>query len=614
MADVPELRVDDEVHPIDLVDLDEEIRQGRLSPDAELRYGPWTGEAFRPLGQLPELQEAFDSPNAGFAAHLRGGPFPWASTAVTLLVLAAGLFQESVKLFGGHAPEAGVWLMEAYAGLATGLEALVLEGRWWTAWGWQLSHSGLGHLLPNLVVLGYAGYRVDRALGPIGYGFVLAASVLLGTAAVTLFQPVPVLGSSTMGFGVWGAQLAIGFRMGQTIPEHLRRRYGYGNLLLFGVLFAATLRGAGVSHYAHLGGFVGGVAAAMAVTPPFMRPRAARAAARARLLLLLAGLALAPFGLGPALRLAPRLVFGAPVRVELPEQGVSLEVPRRMLPAGQGLDAALPYATTVRRMPAWTASRGSQLKAFVGVEELSWAEVAEGDPLTGGALEASWTRHAGGTAEAVTPPTPRAPGWTSHALHFRDHDGVERFRLVEHHLLRGRYLLRAGWYVSLDGRVQPDPREALFEQMIASIEVGDPPKLAAARAEHARNPRSARIRRDLASALWDLGDFEQADALFALAAERGGRDGLLASVTRLEMWRAHPEVFDDAETPTWFEPLLEEYPAERSLQVDGITWLAEHGRCLAARAHHEAFANARPEAMELVATAEAVLRCEGSLE
>ncbi|MCB9743207.1 MAG: rhomboid family intramembrane serine protease [Alphaproteobacteria bacterium] len=614
MAEVPELRVDGEVHPIDLLDLDEEIRQGRLPRDVELRYGPWTGEAFQRLGDIPALAEALDSPNAAFAEHLRAAPFPWASTAVTLIVLAAGLLLELTKLFGGHWPEASAWLLDAYGGSATGLEALVLDGRWWSAWGWQLVHAGPGHLLPNLVVLGYAGFRVERALGAWGYAFVVAASVLLGTLAVTLFQPVPVMGSSTMGFGVWGAQLAIGFRMGQTIPPALRRRYGYGNLLLFIVLFANSLAGSGVSHYAHVGGFIGGVLAAMSVTPPFMRPAAARPAVRRRLGLALAALGLAPFTVGWALRAAPALTFGLPVRVELPEEGVSLEVRSRLLRPGLGIPGEEPYTSSVRGMPAWSTSRGSQLRAFVGIDELSWAAVEGGDPLTGGALEASWTRLAGGAAEAVTPPPPRAPGWTSHALQFRDPEGVARYRLVEHHLLRGRYLLRAGWYVSLDGRVQPDPREALFEEMIASIEVGDPPRLAAARADHARNPTSPRIRRELAKALWDLGDFEQADALYALAAEAGGRPGLEAAVERLSMWNAHPALFSEAPVPTWFEPWLEEHPTERSLQVEGITWLARAGRCLAARAHHEAFANARPDAAELVSTAEAVLRCEGALE
>ena len=598
----PQLCFEGETAPIDLNDLDDRIRRGELPPSAEIQHAPWTGQGFRPLGSIPALVEAFHAPGARIAAHFRSPPWPWASMLGTGVVFLAGVVQ---LLLGLLPTELAELLFGAYQGSATGLEPLVFDGAWWSAWGSQFVHAGPFHLFPNLAVLGYCGYRVERALGGRGYALVGAAAVLVVALFIALFQDNPVVGSSILGFGFWGAQLAIGFRFGDQLPPGQRRFYGYGNLLFFAFLLGGTLYDQGTSHWAHAGGFVGGVLAALAVHPPHMVVPSLAARARRVQELGVAALVLLSLALGPLLRLAMPLTLRPTRTVVLQDVGASLEVPARML---RGTEER-PYTFTVRGMPAWTTGPGSSEFAFCGLETLRWDALGQGDPMTDEVLVSQWGRQISGEARIVDAPPARAPGWTSHALQFHDPDGQARFLLVEHHLLRGRVLNRVGYVVELDPSGQPGHRRPVFEHMVTSVQAGEPPGLAAARDEHLRNPASARLRMELARALHDVGDLEQADALYGLViAENGSHQGE-AVTERLALWAQAPHAFELGEDP-WFADWLLDYPGDRGLQTAGIHVLAEQGRCGEARFFHESFAMARPNVAETVTTAGDVLGCE----
>ena len=587
---------------MELLDVDERVRKGELTAEAELKHPPWTEDAFVPLGKLPELAEAFDAPAARLAAHFRKLPFPWASTALTLAVATMGLLQ----LLLPFTPPTDLALAAdaLYASGASGFEPLVLNGAWWSPWGSQFVHAGAFHLFPNLAVLGYCGYRVERLLGWRSYLAVAAGSVAVGILLVTLFQRLPVIGSSILGFGFWGAQLALGFRFGDHIPPRARAFYGYGNLAFFAFLFGGTLQGSGTSHWGHVGGFLGGVVAAGLCSPAHVVPLARATMARWRIALGALAVAVLPAFFGPLLRTAPGLVYGEPTLIMLEEVGASVEVPARLVPV-PGPDGPLAYERTVRGMPAWTTSPLSPEFMFCGLDLLRWELAKEGDPLSGELLAGQWARSIDGEARVVEAPAPRGAGWTAHALDFVDDEGVPRYRLVEHHLQRGRVLNRVGYVVSLDNPSRLD----VFEQMVASVAVHEPPDLAAARDAHLRNGASERGRLDLAAALYDIGDFEQADGLYALVATGGGRMVPEAVLGRIEMWATHPESFE-LRGDAWFTDWLLDYPSDRKLQESGIVVLAESGRCEDARFFHEEFGAARPDAAELVRTADAVMRCE----
>ncbi|MCK6524070.1 rhomboid family intramembrane serine protease [Myxococcota bacterium] len=610
MGDGPLLRMLNETSPVDLDQLDDQLRQGLIPGDALLRHAPWTGERFVPLSEIPQLADALAAPDALLAAYMRRRPFPVVSTALTAVIFLTGILQIAVTYAAAGPDDLSTKLARLYLEGRTGLEPLLFDGAWWAPWASQLVHAGPVHLLPNIAVLGYSGFRVERALGGAGYAVIAAASVAGANLAVVLGQNEAVIGSSMLAFGLLCAQIAIGFRLGDGLPADQRRYYGFGNLLLFVLLFTSTLRGENTSHLAHIGGLVGGAIAALLVQPPILSPPSRRAQTHRRALLWTAALALLPSFYGPVLRAIPSVGLWPAQTVTVQEVGVTIDVPGRLLPEREG-DVARGYRSTTFGMPAWTLSPTGRDFVFVGVQRLEWAQVRDGDPLVGEALAERWRALSpGGTLVPAEAPPPKGPGWTPHSLNVVDPEGIVRYRLIEHHLLRGRFLTRAGYLVSVEDDGALNPRAEVFERMLASVKVGDPPALAAARASHAELPSSPTRQLALADALADSGDLQQADALYALVITGGSPSAWDAADRRLRLWAERPELFDDPEDPAWFERQMEDRPDDRDLQEAGVRFLAAKGRCAAARFHHERNAVEGPLSASALRTAAWVLACE----
>ncbi|MFT5583345.1 MAG: membrane associated rhomboid family serine protease [Cognaticolwellia sp.] len=586
-----ELKYDGATVPVDLNDLDERVRAGSLPATAQLRHAPWTGESWRSLGELPELQDAFRAPGARMSQRLDHAPTSWAAIGVSLLLVFFGGLQVATEMG---------WdlLLPFFENAAVGFDPMAFQGRFWAPYSSQLVHANFAvHLLGNLSVIAYSGYRTERALGRDGYFVVATLSLLFGALFVALGQRGPVIGSSVLAFGLLGAQLTIGFRFGDTLPASQRRFYGFGNLLFAAVILAGTLTTPNVSHAAHAGGFIGGLLGALLWKPQFL------VASRSPKVLwpVLGALALSPMLLGPVLRVLPGALWGLQ-DVDVAKAGASLRIPGRFLaPAGQGI--------SVRGMPAWRSSPSSDELFFCGLLELDWERVAQGDPLVGAVLEDDWGRLIEGSPREVKPPLSRGPGWTAHALIFDGEEGEPDYMLVEHHRLQGVWLNRVGYIVTLDEEGESGPRTPIFQNMLASLEVGEPPELAAARSAHLDNPVSERKRLDMAYALYKTGDLEQADALFALVISQGGRLAGTAVLDRLELQARFPDVHTLGEVP-WFEESVLDYPGDRRLARSAVSVLVAQERCAEARMVHQGLAADRPEAVDLVTTAAAVLACE----
>lgn len=553
-----------------LADLDDDIRQGRVPPGAELRYAPWTGERFVDLQSLVELTDAFDTPNARFSAHLSRRRAPRAALVVPLFILLCGVLQLMVPL----PDRAAQALMQAMNAAMTGFEAVVLRGRWYAPWTSQLVHANLEHLISNLLVIGYSGYRVERALGARGYLTVGAAALLCGSTAVAIFGRMPVIGASVLAYGLLGAQLAIGFRFGEVIPGPHRRYYGYGNLLLFAVLVSQSAFAEGISHLGHLGGFVGGYATAMLLHPPLMWPRADQGRAARRSAITLGALLLLTALIGPLIRAVNGLGWGEEQVVLVEEANVDLRLPARLLG-----DPRRPSHYQLQGLEAWKVSPTSESVLFCGLRTLS-----EDAPFAAADFAADWGRP-GAELRPLPPPPTRGPGWTSFAADIWE-DGQPRVRVIEHRLLRGRQLWRLGMRLELSGDGEPGPEAEVFERALESARVGDPPALEKARINHMSAP-TADARLALAQALADVGDLAQADGLYATLITDRGEAAEVAVARRVALWGAHPQDFADPADPAWFEGWMIDYPADDGLQRNGLRWLVARGRCEVARLHLE---------------------------
>ena len=259
--DVPlaQVRTDSETLMMPVAELEEELRRGRLAPTVRVQHPDWSGDGFVVASEVPALREALSSAEARLSARLWA---PWSSCAsyvtVGLCVLLAGVG----VLQGLSSPE-------GYAGVrhsAVGFERTILDGGYWTPFSAALAHVGVGHLAVNLPLLTYCSYRTERLLGAWGAASVLAWALLCSTLAILAWSDLPVVGASTLAYGAWGAQIALGFRYGRWIPAHLKSRYGIGNLVLFLPLaFISLFNGPGVSLAGHAGGLAGGVFAVLIV-------------------------------------------------------------------------------------------------------------------------------------------------------------------------------------------------------------------------------------------------------------------------------------------------------------------------------------------------------------
>lgn len=257
MAGRAELKVDGDVHLVDIVDLEEDVRRARVLGDARLHYSPWTGDAWRRVDELPALAEALESPDARFAANLRERRQPWVTPALVAALILAGYAQFCYR------DDLGLDHGALLHRLSLGWESTLLDGAWWTPFSAQLLHQSFFHLIGNLVIIAYCAWRCERAMGATGLLGVAGGAILGGTIAVTTFSPLPCIGASVLAFGLWGGQFAIGWRFGAVIPAPLRGYYGAGTVLVALPLLAWTFTNPHASFIGHLGGWAGGTAAAL---------------------------------------------------------------------------------------------------------------------------------------------------------------------------------------------------------------------------------------------------------------------------------------------------------------------------------------------------------------
>ena len=577
------VRVEGEESAVDLAQLDEDLRWGRTPPEAELRHGPWTGEGFVRIDRIPQLAEALDSPNARFAAHLRAWRWPWAAISITLLVMTAAIAQQAAQWGLSPLPVEGIEVKLVRLGL--GFVPSLLEARWWTPWTSQLVHSpsfAIAHMLCNIGVIGYCGYRVERALGAAGLALVGAGAILVATPVLALLSNAPVVGSSILAFAFGSAQIAIGFRMGEAVPPGWRGYYGVGTAKLFAILYAQNLLVQGVSHLGHLSGIMGGALVVFLLPPATAAPRHRARVARRQTWALALGVGVAPMLLCLGISRLPTLLAWPAAPVELPGASATLELPKRMEDhpvSGLGLSG-------------WRPGFDAEDIVFGGLYTLH-------DPngLADEALGEWWSQLLDGAPRTEEAPLPILPGWTSAALRFDDPDtGERRWGVVEHQLRRGRLVLRVGYVLSLADPRGEEGRVGLYRQILSSIIVAQPAALVEARDKWARNPASPSRIWEYVLELERAGQVEEADSLCAGLLSRSDGWEWDAARARLGFRKGAPVLFS-GEDRAWLTPFLgAASPSDRGILEPGIWWLVHERDCEGAGA---ALGRVSPEGEEL---------------
>lgn len=187
--------------------------------------------------------------------------------------------------------EAVVWLGDLYGGGPRLRIAVLQHGAFWPGLlgDWQpnyplqpaamfvthsLLHSGPAHLLGNMAALLWLGPRVLRRLRAPGFAAVWIAAVLTGAAAFGALAAsfAPMVGASGAIFGLLGALVALRWRRNGAWGPALAATAGLA--LLNALTFAAE--GGVLAWQTHLGGYLGGAAAALWLDGRRRRGRRAR--------------------------------------------------------------------------------------------------------------------------------------------------------------------------------------------------------------------------------------------------------------------------------------------------------------------------------------------------
>jgi membrane associated rhomboid family serine protease len=141
------------------------------------------------------------------------------------------------------------------------LYGLAIEnGQWYRLFTVALVHGGWLHLLFNMLALFSLGLTVENYLGRNKYIFILITSLLFGSLTSYFFNPITsiAVGSSGMIFGLFGALLVMGRRMGANLKEDF-------GLIALNLVIPLVIPG--IDWKAHLGGLIGGALATTLVRP-----------------------------------------------------------------------------------------------------------------------------------------------------------------------------------------------------------------------------------------------------------------------------------------------------------------------------------------------------------
>jgi membrane associated rhomboid family serine protease len=149
---------------------------------------------------------------------------------------------------------------------------LVLQyGEWWRIATAAFLHASIAHLGLNMMALYFLGKEVEAVFGKPRFALIYALGVLGSGLSIVYFSAytIPALGASGAVFGLFGALVAIGLRLGR------RGRSLIMSLLpVIAINLVFTFSVPGISVAAHVGGLITGLIAGLILFTGTRRRRA----------------------------------------------------------------------------------------------------------------------------------------------------------------------------------------------------------------------------------------------------------------------------------------------------------------------------------------------------
>ena len=146
---------------------------------------------------------------------------------------------------------------------------LIASGEYWRLFTAMFLHVGGLHLLFNGIGLLIFGQLVERVYGPVRFILIYILAGLSGSVSSYLFNSVAIgAGASGAIFGVLGA-LAAFFIARRDLPGQMRRQNLTSLLVIAGINLFYGLTTPGIDNWAHMGGFVAGIAIGLVYAPQY---------------------------------------------------------------------------------------------------------------------------------------------------------------------------------------------------------------------------------------------------------------------------------------------------------------------------------------------------------
>jgi rhomboid protease GluP len=134
-------------------------------------------------------------------------------------------------------------------------------GHWWTVLTAIYLHGGLLHIFFNILWIRQLGPQVAEAYGPARFFVIFTVSGAIGFVLSNQLSGAWTVGASGSIFGLLAALIVYGRRVGGRMGSLFSRQIWQWAILLFAFGFIMQ----GVNNWAHLGGFIGGWATALAM-------------------------------------------------------------------------------------------------------------------------------------------------------------------------------------------------------------------------------------------------------------------------------------------------------------------------------------------------------------
>jgi rhomboid protease GluP len=150
--------------------------------------------------------------------------------------------------------------------LGAKVNQLILQGEYWRFFTPMFLHAGILHIGFNGYFLYVIGPQVERSYGTWRFLAVYLIAGFAGSIASFALTSAPSVGASGALFGLIGALLPFFYRNRQVLSGTQRRITSIVQVIVINLLIGLS---PGIDNWAHLGGLLGGLAAAWFMTPRY---------------------------------------------------------------------------------------------------------------------------------------------------------------------------------------------------------------------------------------------------------------------------------------------------------------------------------------------------------